>query len=153
MDQMDEWAEQPTQEISVSQMDELIKNLKAHRELHAKAKEESAKAHALLEEVEKLVLNTLKACGKRKYEVDGIGMVYTSVKETYATPKTVDAKKKLFDYIKEKHGPEALMGLVGINHQTLNSWAAKEVDADPQVQIPGLEAPTSEEILNFRKKS
>ncbi len=133
-------------------MDALVQSLKLKREEHSKAKEEAAKIYHELEEAEKSVINALKASGKSKYELEGVGLVYISHKETYPTPKTNEQKTLLFNYIKAKHGPDALMSMVSINHNTLNSWAAKEVEADPMLQLPGLESPTATETLNFRKK-
>jgi len=151
-DNLSEWMDQPSESMTMEQMDILVQDLRAKRAQYEQAKEASKKIYADLEEAENKVLGALKAAGKRKYEVDGVGLVYTTVKDTFATPKSNEDKTKVFNYIKEKYGPDVLMSMVGINHQTLNSWAGKEIEADPLLQIPGLAAPTSEEILCFRKK-
>ena len=130
----------------------MVQKLKEKRDAHKEAKEAAAKIYKDLEEAEKEVLNALKASGKNKYELEGVGLVYIAHKTTYTTPKTNEDKTKLFNYIKDKHGPDALMSLVSINHQSLNSWANKETENDPLLEIPGLEAPTAAEILNFRSK-
>lgn len=154
MNQMDlsEWAEQSTQSISLEQMDQLVQSLKAKREKHKEAKEAAAKIYEELEEAEKAVIGALKSSGKSKYEAEGVGLVYISHKTTYSTPKTIDDKTKLFNYIKGKHGNDALMTLVSINHQSLNSWANKETEENPLLEIPGLDQPTATETLNFRTK-
>lgn len=122
------------------------------RRAYEDKKAEATLAHNELEEAEKVLKNLLKASGKTKYEAEGIGLAYIVTKETFPTPKTNQQKTELFNYIKGKYGPDTLMSLVGVNHNTLNSWAKKELEADPLVEIPGLDQPTSEEILHFRKK-
>jgi hypothetical protein len=149
---LQEWAESQQNSISLEQMDSLVAALKQKRDEHTKAKEAATKIYHELEEAEKSVINALKSSGKSKYELEEVGLVYISHKETYTTPKTNEQKTELFNFIKAKHGPDALMSMVSINHQTLNSWAAKEVEADPLLTIPGLELPTATETLNFRKK-
>lgn len=99
--------------------------------------------------MEKKVLAALKAKGKTKYEVEGVGRVNIIMKETYETPKTNEQKIALFNYIKSKYGPDVLMSMTSINHQTLNSWCNKEIDSDPSVKIPGLNPPTSDEQVRF----
>ncbi len=149
---MSEWMDTPAQAMTLDQMDQLVQALNQKRAEHKAAKEAASKIHGELEEVEKSVINALKSNGKSKYELEGVGLVYISSKDMFTTPKTNEQKIALFNYIKAKHGPEALIGLTSINSQTLNSWANKEIETDPTLQIPGLEAPTSVETLNFRKK-
>ena len=143
-------AEQPQQTMTLEQMDSLVVQL---RELKTKADE----AKAVFEEMSKqyedhraLVLNALLTNKRDKYEVEGAGMVYISRKETYRVPKSNEDKTKLFNYIKEKYGPDAHMSMVGIHSGTLNTLANKESE-ERVMQIPGLEAPTMLEQLNFRR--
>lgn len=121
-----------------------------------KAKKEAADdvakaASAEYEAQRKLIIDSLNANKRSSYEVDGAGWVYISSKEVYRVPKTNEDKTKLFNYIKEKYGPETLMGMVGIHSGTLTSWANEE-SASGVMSIPGLEAPTMVETLNFRRK-
>lgn len=151
---MEEWMPQQGESITVTveQLDESVARMRQLRKAYDDKKSEATLAHNELEESEKILKNLLKASGKSKYEAEGIGLAYIVTKETFPTPKTNQQKTALFNYIKEKHGADALMSLVGVNHNTLNSWAKKELEADPLVEIPGLDQPTSEEILHFRKK-
>lgn len=148
---LSQWSDQ-SQSITLEQMDELVANLAAKRKAHAAAKAEATERYKELAEAENLLIGALKASGKKKYEMDGVGLVYISHKDTFPTPKTNEEKIALFNYIKQKYGPDVLMNMSGINHQTLNSWAKKEIEADPLVKIPGLGLPTTEEQLNFRSK-
>lgn len=146
---MSEWTDQT--EISLEQVEGLIRNLQEKRVEHTAAKDIATKLYHELEEVEKRVLNALKAKGKTKYELEGIGRVNIISKEIYPTPKTNEQKVALFNYIKAKYGGDTLMSMTSINHQTLNSWCNKETEADPALKIPGLDAPTSVEEVRFTK--
>ncbi len=133
-------------------MDSLIKDLQEARASYDEAKRKATELYNLLQEKEDLVLNTLKANGKTKYEAEGVALVYYSTREVYSTPKTNEQKRELFRYIQEKYGVEACTSMLSINHQTLNSWANKETEADPLLAIPGLDKPESVETLYFRAK-
>lgn len=133
-------------------MDQLVQDLRAKREKHKVAKEVAAAIYTELEAAENMVIGALKSSGKSKYEAEGVGLVYISHKTSYTTPKSNEEKQALFDYIKAKNGPAALMSLVSINHATLNSWANKETEDNPLLEIPGLQQPTATETLNFRAK-
>jgi hypothetical protein len=154
MEQNQEWMpNEPTQQTSLAEMGLLIQKLQAARDSYEAAKKASNAKYQELEEVEKEVMNTLKANGRTKFEEEGVGLAYIVQKEIYATPKTIDQKQALFEYIRQKYGPETLTNMLSINHQSLNSWCNKEVEAEPTLQIPGLDQPTSVETLNFRRKS
>lgn len=150
---MNEWSIQSqSAEVTTEQLDLAVARVKECRKLYEEKKKIATEHHDQVEEAEQDLVNLLKAAGKSKYEAEGVGLAYITNKEIYRVPADVAAKTSLFNYIKEKHGPEVLMSMVGINHQTLNSWARKELEADPLLQIPGLEEPTNQESLNFRKK-
>lgn len=132
-------------------MDQLLLQLKEKRDAYDRAAEAKTLAHNELEAMEALVLNTLRANKRTSYSVQGIGTAYIIEKEVYRTPKTNEDKIKLFNYIKEKYGSEALMSMTSIVHQTLNSWANKESESGV-MSIPGLEAPTMTETVGMRGK-
>ena len=154
---LNEWGV-PTQQtssestVTLEQMDALIVRLSDQRKKYEQAKKASAEEYHKLEEIEKEVMNTLKVNGRIKYEAEGVAAIHIQTKEVYTTPKTVDQKRQLFKYIQDKFGVEALTGLLSINHQSLNSFANKETEADPGLVIPGLDQPTSVETLYFRSK-
>lgn len=152
MTEYNEWM--PQQEVSVTteQLDQAVQTVRQLREEYEQQKKLSTAAHDKVEQAEQDLVNLLKAAGKSKYEAEGVGLAYITTKETYRVPSSIDAKKELFDYIKTKNGPDVLMAMVSINHQTLNSWTKKELEADPMLSIPGLEEPTSQETLSFRRK-
>lgn len=152
MESMNEWMPQSAAEVTVDMLNQAVLNMKQAREAYDLKKQEASQLYDKVEEAEKNLVNLLKAAGRTKFELEGIGTAYISTKETYKVPADTQAKKLLFDYIKEKHGGQVLMTMASINHNTLNSWAKKELEADPLVVIPGLDTPTSVETLGFRKK-
>lgn len=150
--EMQQWLPQETESVTTEMLDQAVAKIRQLRSHYEAKKQEATNAHNELEEAENVVANLLKASGKTKYEAEGVGLAYLVTKETYTVPKSTDAKQKLFEYITKKYGRDTLMQMVGINFQTLNSWAKKELEADPLIEIPGLDQPTAEAILHFRKK-
>lgn len=143
---------EPQQQITISQMTEMVRAMLEARADYEKAKDAATKAHDWYELKRKDILNALTTQGLDKYEAPGLALVYKTVKEVYRTPKTNDDKQKLYDYIKSKYGEDALLTMTSINHQTLNSWANKETESGDVMQIPGLDSPTVEETINVRRK-
>ncbi len=133
-------------------MDELVAKLQLARASYEEAKRLSAVEYHKLEEVEKECMNTLKANGRTKYEAEGVASISIQSKDVFTTPKTIEQKRTLFRYIQDKYGVETMTAMLSVNHQTLNGWANKEIEGDPALQIPGLDAPTSVETLYFRTK-
>lgn len=155
MSTLDEWNEQTAEtptNLTVEQMDEMIHRLRELKETKEAHDEVAKEASAAFEAHRKLVLDALKHLKRDNYSVDGAGLVYVSRKEVYTVPKTNEDKTKLFNYIKEKYGPDSLMAMVGIHSATLTSWANKETETGEVMEIPGLELPTMIETINFRKK-
>lgn len=137
--------------MTLEQMDALVRELDQLKCDAQAAQEKADAASALYQEKRQYILDVLKANKRDKYQVTGVGTVYISQKEVYRVPKTNEEKNLLFTYIKDKYGPDTLMGLVGIHSATLTAWANQESESGVMT-IPGLEAPTMVETLNFRRK-
>ena len=150
-EQMEEQAEQG-QPLTVEQLDDLVKQYKEARDKHEDAKAVVFELYKERERLENELMGALTKRGKKAYEVDGIGRVTRVMEIIYATPKSNEEKKALFDYMKDKYGPDFLMATVSINHQKLNSWAKAEVESTGLSKIPGLELPTTAEYIQFRKR-
>ena len=133
-------------------MDDLVKSLRKSRDEYEAAKKVSNDLHATYEQIKLKVINALEQNNRKKYEVDGEGLVYITYKDVWSVPKENDKKLELFDYIKTKHGEDTLNGMLSINYMTLNSWANSEVADTPGASIPGLALPTTEKQLSLRKK-
>ena len=141
----------PEDTITLQEMDALVKEYADIRMRYEEAKAISNNFYAELGAMEAKIIQALSVNGKTKYDVDGLGSISVVQSESYKVPKDVDAKKKLFNYIKEKHGAEVLMTMTSIHSATLNSWANQEAEAGV-MQIPGLDQPTVTESIRFRRK-
>ena len=144
-----EWLAQDT--VDVAAMDKMVHEYRQKRLAYEAKKQEAADLYHELEAAEDLVRNALLVTGKSKYFVDGVGTVSVVQKSSYQTPKTIEDKAQLFDYIQRKHGQEALMNYLSIHSASLNSFANKELESNPTLTIPGLNTPTVTTELRFRK--
>lgn len=148
-----DWDQPVDTNITVEQLDEMVADYQRKRDVYEAAKRESSDKYKELAEAESKLQETLKAMGKKSYKLEGVGTFTRVMKEVVKTPKTNDDKTQLFEWIKQNHGPDVLMSMVSINHQTLNSFYREEAKRaeDPAFKIPGVEAPTSVENVSFRK--
>lgn len=144
-------------DITTQQMDDaLIEFHQAKRE-YDEAKSESNAKHGLMEEKKYVLMEMLKATGKSKYQVDGHGTASLNEKLKVTTPKTVEDKKSLFDWLKEKHGDVGATAMMSVNANTLNKIfndAFDEARADgtaDEFGIPGLGQGEVVHTLSFRK--
>lgn len=135
--------------ITLSQLDEYIRKLVDLRTEYDEAKKKASETNSLVEEQEEFILGILNKLNRTSYDAEGVAKVTKCMTTTYKVPKEISSKKELFDYIKGKHGPDTLMNMVSINHQTLNSWAKQELQEVSK--IPGLELPTSMEYIQVRR--
>lgn len=150
-DELAQWDQVENQTTTtLEEMDALIVKLREARDEYDKRKKLATEAHDELEKIEALVINTLQANKRTNYKVAGVASVSLSHRESYTTPKTNEAKRALFQYIKDKYGNDTLSSMLSINSMTLNSWAKQESESGV-MQIPGLEAPTATETLSVRK--
>lgn len=152
---LDQWDQVGTAEsstLTVEAMDQLIQALRESKEAYEQAQDHADEVKKAYTQARDNVLKALTTLKRDSYAVDGHGLAYIARKEVYTVPKTNEDKNKLFTYIKEKYGPDALMSMVGIHSATLTSWANKETETGEVQTIPGLEQPTMIETLNFRKK-
>lgn len=147
------WSATPAEvsTTTLAQMDELGAKIQLARQEYELKKKASAEAHGVLEELQQMMIGLLKANGRTKYEVEGVGLMYFSEKESYTIPKDPASKVALFNYISSKYGVDVLNGMISINHNTLNSWANEETK-DGLTVVPGLDAPTMSEVFYFRRK-
>lgn len=154
MSNLNEWLDTPAEATptTLEAMDNLVQDLHKKRAEYEELKAKSAEAYKILQEAEQKILGALKHNGKTKYELEGIGTVYISHKETWAVPKDIESKRRLFSYIQTKYGADALDNMVSVNHMTLNAWANQETKSGEIMEIPGLAAPTAQETLNFRRR-
>lgn len=148
----------PTEDVSVSKVDALVK---VYRELRDRKDELSQELKTLNEEVdlvESKLLDVLNKTGKKNWEVPGAGLVYKSVKLEVRFPEKIEDRKKVEAYVRKQYGEEMRGTLFTINYQSLNKFFKEEYDKacergqGDSFKIPGLDSPTSREIIGFRRK-
>jgi len=151
---LDQWQSESAKSLDLIAMDNLVKDYQAARKDYDDAKEIASEKYKLVDELEKQVVDTLKAANKKSYVVDGVGRATIKHKYVVTTPKTGETKWKVLDYIMDKYGVEVRDTYISVNHQAVNSFynSEKEINIlDPNFNIPGLELPTLQESLSFTK--
>lgn len=157
-EEMPSWGleEKPIEGVTLQEFEKLCENLFERRqqaeEVDQKAKEEWA-AVALLE---KRVLGILTHYKKDKHHVANRGTVSIMRRVSVRVPKTQEEKDAFFSYLRKKD--EALYwDYLSVNSQKLNSYykqeeeIAREEGRSFDFKIPGVGAPTVQEIVSIRK--
>lgn len=141
--------------MDTKEFDQLVAEFKEKKESYEWASDVKASAHKAFEEAKAKMLDALNRTDKSKYHVDNFGTIYKIKREVVKTPKTIEAKTQLRDWIEKNYGKDAADSMFGVNHQTLNSWynrvvAEREEAGEAVVVIPGLEQPVTQETVGFR---
>jgi uncharacterized protein YhaN len=156
---LDMWMDSESKNSGVT-TEQLDKEIRLYKELekdYEAKKKISSEAYRLMEDQQTKVMELMKLAGKTKYNVEGLGTAYFINKLLVPTPKTIENKKQLFEYIKARHGDIFLMDKLSIHSATLNKLyndefnEYKETSQDAIFNIPGLDAPTAHQSLGFRK--
>jgi len=154
MEGINDWMEPQVDTVDLQKMDDLIREMRSKKEEHEEAKKKATEIYKEYATLEHKVVAALKSAGKKSYKVDGLGTFSIVHKQVVTTPKTVEAKREVFEYIRNKYGDDVLDTMRSINHQSLNSFYNQEAEKaeDPSLfEIPGLDAPTVKEEARFRK--
>ena len=137
---------------------EKIKELMAKRrelvQIYDARKKAASEAHQELEDCEHKILEFLTAAKLDKFSAPELGTTYIINRFTVRVPKTIEEKRALFDYIQKQHGDDALMAMLSINSNSLNAFHKEELERkkeDPLWSLPGVEEPTHQQTLGFRK--
>lgn len=139
-------------DITVQELNNKIARI---AELRAKEQEASLAKKVITEELESEEASMIEALNalemtSHKGPAGGVSISHrTSVK----TPKTLEAKNKLFDYLRAKGLFDTM---VSVNSQTLNSFYKAEMEqaieaGNSEFQIPGLDEVTVSQTLSFRR--
>jgi predicted nuclease with TOPRIM domain len=163
---LDQWTAEAAKGsgVTLEHLEELIKKYRAARDAAEKFRVEKTRIEKEFSDLEGQLIEAMEQTGKSKVYVEGAGTMYFIDKMVVATPKTNEDKIKLFDFITKSYGQKVLIEKVSVNHQTLQSLynnAAKEFaekcesDGKPELaatfHIPGLQAPTNQRSIGFRK--
>lgn len=161
---LEEWMEESAKgtSITVEELDQLCKNYKEARELYDEAKKKSTDLNSIAEGHKAKLIEALELSGKRKYVVDGLGTFSFKDSMSVVTPKTIEAKQTLWNFLLEKYGEEVVWDKFSINSRTLNSFYNAELEifnekamrgeVTGDFHLPGVDAPTAHRDLSFRKE-
>lgn len=156
MSELNEWDELSAEDISQEDFDQAVREYAEARDKVADMETQLKPLKAEKTEKENKVLAMLAATKKEKYHVADVGLVFTATRTSVTTPKNIEDKQKLFDYIEEKYGRETLMDYLSVNSQRLNSFFKQEDDLATQdgiadFKLPGVGDPASFTQLRFKK--
>lgn len=144
--------------VTTQMLDTLVSEMQKKRAIYEDAKSIASEKYNEYAEAEGKLVEAMQLAGKTKYVVEGVGTVYFVNKLVVPTPKTVEQKKLLFKYLQDKHGETYFYDKTSVNHQTLqgiynSDWEESKESGNGDVfSIPGLDQPTSQISLNFRKE-
>lgn len=155
LEDLSQFTNEEVRAVDTAELDSLIEEMRKAEEEYDKAKAVASDLGKVRDQKRQLVLDTLKACGKSKYHVDGLGTASLVTVMSVTTPKSLEEKRELFKYIRTKHGDDALTALLSINYQSLNSFVRTELEThkdDPAFIVPGVGAPKAETDIRFRSE-
>ncbi len=148
------------QDITTNDLDLKFQHIREIRKEKKKAEEVVKGFSKTKTELEGQMISMLKQVGKKKWEMatpEGKTAVF-SIAETFTvtTPKTIEEKAALWDYLEEKYGSEVAMEKFSINANTLNAFYNQEYEAIPEDQkaiwsLPGVGTPTMYEEPRVRE--
>ena len=98
--------------VSLSEMELLVHKLSEVKKKLEEISEQEKKAQEVRRELEGQILSHLKANGTTGY-LSSVGSVDIRTSLSYKTPKDIEQKEKLFEYIKSK-GHDVYMSLLSI---------------------------------------
>ena len=154
--QQQEMWEQPKQEISLTQMDKEVTELRSLKETYDLAKADSTNKYKDYQSQQYKVSEILKAAGKTEYVCEGIGKVTISEAMSVTTPKSPDEKKAFFEWIRTNMGDDAYYTYMSVNSQSLNRLYREKTeeaaDRGELLNIDGLDAPTTNTKVSFTKR-
>jgi len=131
----------------------LLFNKKSEKELASATLDRITKEYTALSNE---ILKMMESLDLEKQHVPGFGTVSRQENWSVKVPKTPDEKTRVFDYIREKYGQDALMGYVTINSNSLNAFYKQEFELakerkDVRWKLPGIEEPSVYFKLGVRK--
>lgn len=140
-------------EITVKDMEELCEAIVAKRDESDKAAAAKKAIDDELFGLEQKAMSYLQQLELTSYK-SKVCTVAHSVRYSFKTPKTPEQKAAFFEYLKQKGLYDTA---VTVNSQWLNGFCKKEIEAETAAgnllfEIPGLDAPSSNEYLSVRGK-
>lgn len=155
-DQLEAWDNLTAEDISQKDFDSVVEQYVEVRKQKEAIKKELKPVEEKLQKLEAKIVAMLEATNKERYHVSGVGLVYKATRKSVKTPKDVESKQQLFDYIKSKYGEDTLMDYLTVNSARLNSFFKQEdelaaQDGKGDFSLPGVGQPVSYTGLRFNK--
>jgi hypothetical protein len=152
--ELEEWNE-PKKELTIEEMDRYVKNLRELKDKYAEASAISKTLYAEVKEQEQKIIDNLKAAGKKRYILEGVGQISLTDGLSVQTPKTPEQKQAFFNWLREEMGEDGYLTYASVNSSSLNSLYKQKVEEYGErgevLEIEGLEPPTSFTKLSLRK--
>lgn len=142
------------QEISTNELDRALQKVLDARADYEAKKEISTAAYHEKDRLESEFLGMLEKAGKTSWKCDGLGTASIVETLTVPTPKTIEQKRALWQYVVGKYGEDLAMEKFGMHSKTLNSFYKQEFEAAEDASLfdlPGCEAPIANKEFRFRK--
>ena len=143
--------------ITTEQLDDTIIAMKNAEAAYRSAKEISNALHAEYQEHQQKLITMMRSANKKKYHVDGYGTASLVEKLKVKTPKSLEAKQALYNWITTRDGEDGLIAQTTVNYATLQRIyneafeEARLAGTLDTFKVDGLEEPEAEYSLSFRK--
>jgi hypothetical protein len=154
LNQMDFFAPEDLSNVTMTELDAIVKELEVKRKIYSEKKGEASAANDEVEAIEGKIMAILEAHNKTKYSVDGVGTVYTVDKFQVSFPKDPDKADKLREYCLNN----GLGSMLTINHNSLNSlYKSKKEELEIEGKLDfsnvldGVDEPKVYKTISFRK--
>ncbi len=147
--------QEPTTEVKLTELKRRVDYLARIKAIRAKLSKRDDKLMELEKKHKGELIKILEAADLDNFHGSEF-MVYLVHKDSWKTPKTLEDKKKFFDYVRSL-GEEQFYTWLGINSQSLQTFC-KEQQLDEHgnlkigFQVPGIEPSTTTVDLNIKKK-
>ena len=142
--------------VTMQKFDSMIMQYRTQRDLYEAKAEEAKRLKAEMSNTEGWLMACMKEHNKSSYK-SSIGTLIISKRFTVALPKTLDDKRKCFEWILEQEGQDSFDGMVSINSKTFNKYYKEHMEkafdeGDVDFSIPGVEEPKHIEQFSVRSK-
>lgn len=152
--ELEQW-NQPTESISLEDMDNAIKKLRGLRDEYAEASAVAKNIYAEVKEAENTIINFMEKSGKKRYILEGVGQISLEKGLSVTTPKTPEQKQAFFNWLRQEMGEDGYLTYASVNSASLNKLYKDKVEEYGErgevLEIEGLDAPTSYTKLSLRK--
>jgi hypothetical protein len=154
MDNMNFFEEKPLSQVTIGELQGMVKNLSEKRKEYETQKKIASSINEEVEIIEQKILSVLENQNLTKFNVDGIGTVYTSDKFQVSFPKDPDKADALRAYCYEN----GLASMLTMNHNSLNSlYKSKKEELELAGELDfsnvlaGVDEPKVYKTIGFRK--